>query len=418
MSYDREYDDQEYGDQGYDDQGYDGYGEEESEYDESYQDGDIRGSQYTADDYDTDEGEGAEDSPSLYSGQPAEYYQPEYDPADFKDEHGSREANPARRRMITAMVLCLAFLLCIILAIVLFLVLRDNSAAPPPTPVPTPAPTKVPTAPYMLPTRQPAIGAPAYLPPTTFGPSVSAEPTAVPPPTDPPVADATLPPTSNPTANPTKSPAPTPGVPDELVIIPSADTYIQRGIGEIPEGESEPLQTFEPRGAEQVFLIQNTFVDPFDVEKNTDAFALLNFDLSLVPFSSIVNRVNTATLTLQRRLSERQPGVITYTIQRLPSLPIPIETLHAGFYTLPDYGLGNITFGVGPQDENVTIDVTPLFFGGVYEPADDDQALLLINDFGSEKESGDAFYAREVRGREPTLRLRFEIPEDPGTARR
>lgn len=386
MSYDREYDD--------------------SEYDESYQEGDIRRSQYSVDDYDTDEEDGG-DSPSAYSGQPAGYYQPEYDPADFRDE--DKEGVSDRRRWINALILCCCCLLCIIIAIVVPIVLKKSkSPVGPPVPPPTPAPTKAPQAPYMLPTRAPAIGAPLYLPSATTQPSTSGQPTVQPEPTLPPVADPTFPPTQNPTANPTKSPAPTPSVPDELVIIPSGDTYIQKGIGETDGENDVDVREFDPRGKEEVVLVQNTIVDPFDTRKNSDAFALLDFDLSLVPFASIVNRINTATLELQHRLSARNGGIKTYTVQRVPSTPLAVETLHAGIYVLPDTGVGNITFGVNAQDENVTIDVTPLFFGDIYEPADDEEALLLIADFGPESPDGDAFYARESPGREPKLRLKFQ----------
>jgi hypothetical protein len=185
-----------------------------------------------------------------------------------------------------------------------------------------------------------------------------------------------------------------------MVLIPVEDTYIVDGFFK-----------FEAHGAEETFLVQNS---ADDVQEIPDSFALLKFDMSSVPFVRIRNRQLSATLELTHQVSVVDRGAATYTMARLPSTPLVVETLHLGIFPLPTNGINGTNFDVAPSDETVMINVTDLIFGDVYQPFDDPQALLMIVDYGPIKEAGDRFFTREATGKEPKLRLSMiRIPGVP-----
>eukprot|EP00934_Nitzschia_sp_Nitz4_P002642 Nitzschia sp. Nitz4//scaffold106_size73319//12817//13542//NITZ4_005728-RA/size73319-processed-gene-0.64-mRNA-1//-1//CDS//3329532496//2632//frame0 len=200
---------------------------------------------------------------------------------------------------------------------------------------------------------------------------------------------------------PTISFSPTKGIPDELFLGPDADTYI-----------TNTFDHAEARGDEETILVQNG--DDF-INENPDCHGFLQFDLSDIPFARIQNRINNATLVLQHEISILDRGAATYWIQRVPSTKMVVETFYWNLAkSFLDEGVGNVTFEVSPSDDSVTVDISELLFGGIYEPEDDDQLLLMISNYGAIQETGDRFYTRESSGNEPVLHLTFEkIPGVP-----
>lgn len=337
-------------------------------------------------------------------GQPAEYYQPEYEPDQetgeqtFEDEHltkDERKEEATNRGRIFACFLCCCCLICIIIALILLFVVFDvfkkDDAESPSNSSPS-APQAAPIVNF--PTVAPQPLPPSALPPPTLFPTLSPAPSV------PPVADPTGSPTKYPTAMPTLTPEPTQSVPDDLELIPVEDTYIVDG-----------FDAAERHGEMDSFLVQN---GPDHINEIPDSFALLQFSLEEVPFARIQNRVNTAILELTHEPSVLDRGAASYTIERLPSTRMDVESLHLGIFPLPENGVGAIVFNVDPSDETVSVNITELVFGGIYEPEDDDQLLLLIANYGPDQDAGDRFKTREVEGSEPKIRMQFyRIPGVP-----
>lgn len=396
-------------------------GEDESEEDEDEDNAEGEEEAYGDYEIDDDDDDDINPPPGDYDdpqytgvdprGQPAEYYQPEYNPDEeaneFKDEPEEERKNDRygnRGAMIFAILCCCCLILVAIALILVFLVFKkDGDSSPSGSNNSGPSsPAQAPTNPATFPTMPPKGGAPIAAAPFSYPtvapvtPPPTGSPTLVPTissqPTQAPIdADPIPQPTKFPTTEPTISPAPTQAVPDGVELIPIEDTYIVDGFAK-----------FEAHGEEQTFLVQNALDH---VNEVPDAFALLKFDLSGIPFARIQNRELSALLELTHEVSVLDRGPATYTVERLPSTPLAVESLHLGVYPLPVDGIKGPTFDVAPSDETVVIDVTELFFGGSYEPADDDQALLMIANYGIEQDAGDRFKTREAVGEEPKLRI-------------
>lgn len=297
------------------------------------------------------------------------------------------------------MSLCAALCCCVVLALLaLLLVLvvfnqgdsgKGDKNQPSPTFPPIQSaqfPTFNPMAPvpFAYPTRLPVAPPPSAFP--TKSPVVTPAPTNETINTNPTIA-----PSPYPTIRPTMTPSPTKTVEDSMVLIPVEDTYIVDGFFK-----------YEAHGSEDTFLVQNS---ADDIQEIPDSFALLKFDMSSVPFVRIQNRQLSATLQLTHQVSVVDRGPATYTMVRLPSTPLEVETLHLGIFPLPTNGINGTNFVVAPTDGNVTINVTDLIFGNEYQPSDDDQALLMIVNYGPIQEAGDRFFTREEPGKEPKLLL-------------
>ena len=342
-------------------------------------------------------------------GQPVEYYQPDYGPSDdeergFLDEHQEEEKKrrfyDGNRCLMVLAVLCCCILLIIILGLLLYFLVFSNSGEPTKSngSAQKPAiPTRPPTQPAQVPTpRSPVTSAPfSYptLPPSTPEPTIgpTSGPTLTPAPSRLIVTDPTKNPTKYPTIEPTKSSAPTREIEDEIVLIPIEDTYIISGF---EEGRAH--------GDEDTFLIQNALDH---VNQNPDSFALMEFDMSVVPFAKIKDREKIAILELFHEVSVLERTNATYTVERLASINVVIETLNFEIFGFPDSGIKGPSFSVEPSDEKVEIDITDLIFGGLYEPQDDPFALIMIANYGEEQEAGDRFRSRESQGKEPKLRI-------------
>jgi hypothetical protein len=393
-----------------DDEDEDDEDEDEDEEGGEDQEGEYGTYEIDEDEDDIDPPPGDYDDPEYTGvdprGQPAEYYQPEYNPeegqtVEFKDEPEEREKDRWGNRgaMIFA-ILCGCCLILVAIALILVLLVfkedggdspSSNNSGPNAAPVqpatfPTLPPVGAPVdpVPFSYPTPVPKTPPPTGAP--TPAPTISVQPTKQPEEKPP-----TTSPTKYPTEQPTTSPQPTAGVSPSIVLIPIEDTYIVDG-----------FEASEPHGDETTFLVQNALDH---VNEVPDSFVLLKFDLSGIPFERIQNRDLSATLELTHEVSVLERGPATYTVERLPSTPLAVETLHLGLFPLPENGILSTTFDVAPDDEIVTIDVTNILFGGLYEPADDDQALLMLVNYGIEQDAGDRFRSRESVGSEPKLRL-------------
>ena len=353
-------------------------------------------------------------------GQPLEYYQPDYGPSDdeergFLDEHQEEQKKrrfyDGNRCLMVLAVLCCCILLIIILGLLLyFLVFRNSNDGPTKSDgsARKPIPTRPPTQPAQMPTpRAPVTSVPfSYptLPPSTPEPTIgpTSGPTFTPVPTRLVVIEPTKSPTKYPTIEPTKSSAPTREIEDEIVLIPVQDTYIISGF---EEGRAH--------GDEDTFLVQNALDH---VNQNPDAYALLEFDMSVVPFAKIKDRRKIAILELTHEVSVLERSNATYSVERLASINVIIETLNYEMFGFPENGIKGPSFSVEPADEKVEIDVTDLIFGGIYEPEDDPLALIMIANYGEEQEAGDRFRSRESQGNEPKLRiLLIDSPDGTNT---
>jgi hypothetical protein len=163
-----------------------------------------------------------------------------------------------------------------------------------------------------------------------------------------------------------------------LIIIPFADTYVQR----------DGFTPFEAYGGEDTFLVQN---GPAAVNEIPDVIGLLGFDLSSVPES-----FTRAVLQLYHQPANRDRGAATLTLRALPPTPLAIETLHAGIFDPEDgEGIFGPTFSVSPDDTIVQVDVTSL----VGDNNPNNQLFLMVENRGAEQPrgaEGDRFFTRET----------------------
>lgn len=302
-------------------------------------------------------------------------------PAKQHDNEEDNDEDPRQRLFVCGAVLCCLITL-LILGLVLGLVVfqkdddtnnknnQGNSAgsnagsdsangggSPNESPIipnfPTQAPIPLPPS-ARVPTRAPASPTPA---PVT-GPPVPTTPAPIPAPVN----------------RPTSLLQPNPS---QLVIIPFADTYVQR----------DGFRPFEAYGSEDTFLVQN---GPTIVNEIPDVVGLLGFDISQIPssFSQVL-------LQLYHQPASRDRGAATLTIRLMPPTPLAIETLHAGLFDPNDnQGTFGPTFAVSPDDTVVQVDITALL-----NNQNEDQLFLMIENRGPEQPrgaEGDRFYTRET----------------------
>lgn len=416
-------DDDEQGDEEeeFEDEEEDDEGDDQSTYGEDEDDEDDDLLPPPEEDYDIDPEYSGVDP----TGQPVDYYQPEYSPGDDEDdeEQGFKDELPEKEKrryydgtrciMILSVLCCCIILILILVLILYFTAFKksnngDNGASsnsggggnrvptrPPTQPAQVPSPrAPLSSAPFSYPTLPPSTPEPTIGP--TFGPTFSPAPTKLE------VKEPTASPTKYPTIMPTKSPAPTKEIEDSIVLIPIEDTYIVDG-----------FEKAEPHGEEDTFLIQNALDH---VNEIPDAFALLKFDMSSVPFARVKDLEKSAILELTHDVSIVERDFATYTVERLVSTSLAVESLHLGIFPLPEDGIKGTTFNVAPDDEKIEIDVTDLIFGGLYDPEDDEQALLMLVNYGEIQEAGDRFRTRESPGNEPKLRLSLKTSGAGGTS--
>lgn len=155
-------------------------------------------------------------------------------------------------------------------------------------------------------------------------------------------------------------------------------------------------------------LVQN---GPAAVNEVPDAYILMTFDLELVPLPfRLTTRENHAILRLTHvpRVNTGEPDPQTYTVSRLPSTPLAVETLH-GLLFVPFDPIPGPTFTVNPGSQRIEIDITELLFDqppfvDAVDTSDgtrrlqgpDTQLFLLIDAQGPEQEQGgDRFYTRQ-----------------------
>lgn len=317
-------------------------------------------------------------------------YREQY-PADPEQEE---ENQGPTRKFYFACCLCLICLLVVGGAIALGVVMtaggdaEEDTLAPTVTRIQTPAPV-APTPIFVLPTYAPGVLPPSARPlPTNF-------PTISPAPTIRPSAKPTKVPSRFPTINPTISFEPTRAVPDELYLIPDADTYIY----------ADGFTQAEAYGDEETMLVQN---GPADVNEVPDAYILMTFDLELLPGPErIADRQNRAILRLNHviRSDADDLSPSNYTVVRLPQTPLAVETLH-GLLFSPYGGIQGPSFVVDPFDGRIEVDITPLLFGQppfapeVRHSRDlqgpGTQLFLMIENNGPEQiDGGDRFQTRE-----------------------
>jgi hypothetical protein len=339
--------------------------------------------------------------------QPAEYYQPEYNPdADeeagqerYDDEfEGDKERRTEKNRgRIAGCIICCCCLMLIVAGVILGLLLfkKDDDGSGSGSSIPE-SPSASGTAPIGAPNAFPT-NSPQALPPSARAPPTRF-PTLVPDPTQPPTEVPTRKPTPYPTTAPTDSPAPSQALPDGIVLIPDQDTYIVDGFSKA-----------EAFGTEDTFLVQNA---EDHVNEIPDSFALLSFDLSnFRPDERDVSTSAVMELTHIAAVLDRGPA--TYTVVRLPSTPLQIETLHLGLFPLPTNGYNGTTFDVDPSDTTILVDITDAMFGGKPEPLED-QLLLMIVNYGPDQEAGDRFYTRESIPNSPKIRIGLnQVPTTP-----
>lgn len=314
---------------------------------------------------------------------------PYQDEPDEDAEEKREEARAKRRKALLACSLCFLCLLVVGGAVVLGVIVTaggGNSSSPPPPPAaPTESPTPAPVPTFVFPTRAPIVTT-KY--PTEF-------PTISPGPTIPPSKAPTVKPTPAPSSNPTSSSAPTEPVPDELVILPDEDTYIY----------VDGFTVAEAYGKEDSLLVQN---GPKAVNEVPDAYILITFDLEEIPQPwRIVDRENHAILRLTHipRTNTGSSDPQTYTVSRLPSTPLAVETLH-GLLFVPFEPIAGPSFSVNPGSQKVEVDITSLLFDqppfvpitrhGRDLQGPGTQLFLMIDAQGPEQpDGGDRFHSRE-----------------------
>jgi hypothetical protein len=148
----------------------------------------------------------------------------------------------------------------------------------------------------------------------------------------------------------------------------------------------------EGQGTEDSMLVQNGLIAKNEIP---DAFILMTFDFSCCGMPAaerIQDRDKTAFLELNHIPSVADRGEATYTVARLTSTPLSVETLHGGT-TLRQTEVDGISFEVRPSDTIVRVDITDLVFGDY--PLELNQVYLQIDNRGAEQEEGDRFYSRE-----------------------
>jgi hypothetical protein len=294
---------------------------------------------------------------------------------DIEARYQDKEEKPRseNRGRICLLILCCCCLILVVAGVVLGLLVFAKDDDDGATPKVAPA---VPTAPQPAPAVAPFGGVPpsAKPPPTIF-------PTVSPAPTPAPITVPTTKPSLRPTSNPTITFEPTQTVPDEVVMPPDQDTFIY------VDGFSKS----EAQGTQDSMLVQNGLISQNEIP---DAFILMTFDFSCCGMPAagrIQDRDKTAFLELNHVPSVAGEGA-TYTVVRLTSTPLNVETLFGGT-TLKQTGVDGPSFEVTPSDTIVRVDITDLVFGDY--PLELNQLYLQIENRGAEQTAGDRFYSRE-----------------------
>jgi hypothetical protein len=350
------------------------YNEESNIYDDDYEEGN----------WDTYEGEYG-DANRQYEADPA--YAEAYHEEDPAEEKRKEKEKQKEKEKTVAAILCFCFCILLIVGITLGVVLGGSDESSPSNESPgaqgrTPKNPSQPQGGPPDPSLPPFFATPpsSTPPPTRF-------PTISPAPTIPITKSPTGGPSAYPTTAPTITPAPTKSIPDELFLVPDADTYVY----------TRGFYVAQAYGKQETWLVQN---GPEDVNEIPDAFALLSFDLVDVPAPErILDRARSAILQLTHVPNDLDRGPRTYTIVRLPSTPLAIETLHGEIFVPPPDGEGP-SFEVDKSDTNLEVDITDLVFGQSpsvqQENVNPDQLFLMIVDRGDESSAGgDRFRGRE-----------------------
>lgn len=356
---------------------------------------------YSDEDEDIEEDVNDDDDPK-YAEDAEQYPYPDEEPAEGGGEDETQNIDEAREKSRRALLACFLCCLCLLVisgAVVLGILLtdgngdsggHDNGTRPTSTKSPIPAPqAPVPTVVYPAlpsfvlttrPTDSPTI---SPLPTMTFTTSPTGQPTPAP------------------STNPTMSPAPTEPVPDELVIPPDEDTFIY----------VDGFTNAESYGKDDTLLVQHGLKSD---NRIPNAFILITFDLESIPLPwRITDRENHAILRLTHlpRTSTGSPDPQTYTISRLPTTPLAVETLH-GLLFVPFEPIPGPTFTVNPGTRRVEVDITSLLFDQppFVDPDDTNttrrhsrglqgpgtQLFLMIDAQGPEQPlGGDRFHSRE-----------------------
>jgi hypothetical protein len=274
----------------------------------------------------------------------AEQYPYEDEPIVEEDEEELEARRAKTRKAILACCLCCLCLLIISGAVVLGVIMTQGDGDIPDISAPTGSPTPAPQTPapvYVFPTSAPIV--------ITKSPTVS--PTISQQPSSSPTQAPTRMPTVSPSASPTTSPAPTRPVPDEIVILPDEDTFIY----------VDGFFQEEAFGKEDTMLVQN---GPAAVNEVPDAFMLITFDLAEIPQPwRIVDRDSHAILRLTHvpRTQSGSAEPQSYTVSRLPSTPLAVESLH-GLLFVPFDTLPGPSFTVNPGSQKLEVDITELLF--------------------------------------------------------
>jgi hypothetical protein len=376
--------------------------DDEEEDDEDDDEEDEEEDDEDDDEYETDDntqGEGFQDEPGGYDeNQPVnEEFYDEREP----EEEEEKEEGGRKRAVLCAIILCCCIFLLAIIGLIVGLVVfgkdddgNNGNKGSPSAPSDGSSPS-VPTTPQVFPTLSPAFVSPSAKPPPTKFPTKSPTPTQAP------IIIPTAKPTPFPTGAPTASAEPTQSVPDELELIPFADTSIY----------IDGFFDQEAFGTEDTFLVQN---GPEFVKEIPTAYGLIGFDLSEVPsLDRLEGRNLTAILQLTHVPSIVARGAATLTVVLLPSTRMDIETLHNGVYA-PVGGTDGPTFDVAPADDVLQVDISSLVFGG--QPLEMNQVFLMIENRGIEQpegSEGDRFRTRESDS-PPKLFLGF-LPSGPPT---
>jgi hypothetical protein len=266
---------------------------------------------------------------------------------DNRHMPSERYGDRSRKSMIA---ICCCCCLLVVVGVIIGLVAGGNDPA-----------SEVQTAPTQAPVTNPPT-----VPPIPPQPTVeTGSPTSMPVPT------ATKFPRL-PTKSPTISPAPTAPIPEEIILLPDADTYIESGV----------LADF---GFSETLRVQS------------DAFALISFNITELPApKEIFLREKTAILRLSHIESDADRGNTTLRVSRLPSTPLSVESLTSDTF-VPAGGTFGPIFELAPTDLFALVDITDLLFGQApfIRSTQEKQIFLIIQSLEASEDHVDIFQSRE-----------------------